>query len=303
MTEPQSRFYAAPDGLRLHCLDFTPSRDVGALPVVCLPGLTRGAGDFMRLGRALAFEADRPRRVVAFDYRGRGRSDHDADWRHYDIPTERADVLAGLARDGIERAHFIGTSRGGLHAMALAPTHRAMIASVILNDIGPVLEPAGLARIKGYIGVMAKPRDIEEAIALLKAGAGRHFVGLSPEEWRVFATTTFGDSNDDLRLRYDPQVARTLDALDLDKPLPDSWHLFDALNGLPVLTIRGEHSDLLSPQTLEMMAARWPGSETMVVAGQGHAPLLADAPSISRIAAFLASADEGRGALPGSVAE
>ncbi len=291
MPEPASHFYTAPDGLRLHCLDFQPDGAAAGRPVVCLPGLTRGAGDFGVLGRALASSTVRPRRVVAFDYRGRGRSGHDADWRHYDLATERADLLAGLAFYGIERAHFVGTSRGGLNVMAMAPTHGAMIQSVVFNDIGPMLEPAGLRRIKGYVGRMVSPRSYEEAIALLRSGAGQHFDGLSPDEWRLFAATTFGEDEDDLRLRYDPQLARTLDALDLNEPPPDSWELFDALRGTPILTIRGEHSDLLSRETLMMMAARWPGCESLTVSGQGHAPLLVDQASIARIETFLAASD------------
>ena len=291
MAETVSHFYAAPDGLRLHCLEVRPDGAAAGRPVICLPGLTRGAGDFGVLGRALASSSTRPRRVLAFDYRGRGQSAHDADWRHYDLATERADLLAGMTLFGVERAHFVGTSRGGLNIMAMAPTHGAMIQSVVLNDIGPVLEPAGLARIKGYVGQMARPRSIEEAIALLRSGAAQHFDGLSPNEWRHFAATTFGEDETDLRLRYDPQLARTLDGLDLDQPLPDSWALFDALRGTPILTIRGEHSDLLSRATLEMMTARWPGCESLTVAGQGHAPLLADISSIARIEAFLAAND------------
>ena len=284
---PENRFYASPDGLRLHYLDFVPATDGGRLPVVCLPGLTRGAEDFASLAHALAFEGDKPRRVVAFDYRGRGLSEHDPDWRHYDLATERTDYIEGLAQAGIGQAHFIGTSRGGLHIMALAPRHRDRIGSVVLNDIGPVLEAAGLRRIKGYVGQQVSPKDLDEAIRILKIGTGQHFVGLTDAEWRIFATTTFGSNDDQLRLRYDLRLARTLDAFDLDKPLPDSWDLFDMLNGTPLLTLRGSHSDLLSSETLSAMAARWPESETFVVEGQGHAPLLADIASIDRIHTFL----------------
>lgn len=290
----RSHFYRAEDGLELHCLEFRPLDDGGRPPAVCLPGLTRNATDFAILGNALAFDAASPRRVVAFDYRGRGRSDHDPDWRHYDLATERADFLRGLALRGIERAHFIGTSRGGLHIMALAADHRAMIRAAVFNDIGPVLEPAGLERIKGYVGTMVAPRTLDEATELLKVGPGLHFDGLSDAEWRIFATTTFGTDESNLALRYDPRLARSLDTFDLDKPLPESWDLFDALRGLPVLTIRGANSDLLSMETLDAMDRRWPASESMVVQGQGHAPLLADAVAIARIETFLARADGGR---------
>ncbi len=288
-----SRFYQSSDGLRLHYLDVRPERDEGRRAAVCLPGLTRGVADFGRLAEALAFASTTPRRVVAFDYRGRGRSAHDGDWRRYDMAGERADILAGMADAGIGRAHFIGTSRGGLHVMGLAEPHRTVIDAVVLNDIGPVLEPAGLTRIKGYIGRQVRPKDLDDAVAILRGGVGRDFDGLSADEWRIFALTTFGDDEANLHLRYDLSLARSFDALDLDKPLPDAWPQFDALRGAAVLTLRGANSDLLSPTTLAAMAARWPGNEAFVVPGQGHAPLLADAASIDRIDAFLAKADAG----------
>ena len=290
--EVRSYHYEAADGLRLHLLDIAPARDLDLLPAVCLCGLTRSARDFLPLAEALAGNALHPRRVVAFDYRGRGLSDHDADWHHYDLATERDDILRGLAQCGISRAHMIGTSRGGLHIMAMAPQHRALIASVVFNDIGPVLEPAGLARIKGYVGRLpAPPRDHAEAIKLLKLGAAEHFDGLDPASWLHFARTTFGEDERDLGLRYDPALARTLDAFDLSQPLPDVWDLFDALRGLPVLTIRGERSDLLSEAIFEAMRVRWPGCEGKIVPGQGHAPLLVDAQTIDAVAGFLAKAD------------
>ncbi|WP_158812013.1 alpha/beta fold hydrolase [Beijerinckia sp. L45] len=286
----ESRYYAAADCLRLHLRDYDPGA-VPATPLVCLAGLTRSADDFDPLAQNLAFKAAVPRRVIAFDYRGRGLSDHDPDWRHYDLATERADILAGLALCGIDQAHVLGTSRGGLHIMAMAAPHRALFRSVILNDIGPVLEPDGLARIKTYVGRQVHPRDLREAIQLLKIGAGLHFTALSPEEWHLFATTTFGTDEAHLGLRYDPALAHLLDSFDLTKPLPALWDQFDALRGLPVLTIRGENSDLLSVATTAAMAARWDGCETHLVPGQGHAPLLADEASMTRIEAFLAAND------------
>ncbi len=287
-----SRFYPAGDGVRLHVRDHRPGRDEGRNPVVCLPGLTRSTADFERLARWLSRSSETPRRVLAFDYRGRGLSDHDADWRNYTLDVERADFLSWLAAEGIAAAHFIGTSRGGLHVMALAAAgQRAMIRSVVLNDIGPVLEAEGLQRIKGYIGASAAPRNLDEAIKLLKLGSGQHFDDLSADEWHAFATTTFGDEPQDLRLRYDPALARTLDGFDLTKPLPDLWEQFDSLWGVPVLTIRGANSDLLSAETLAAMTARWSGSESLSIHGQGHAPLLADQQTIDRIDAFLAVTD------------
>lgn len=291
MQAPDSHFYAAADGLRLHYDDYWPHAAPDLLPVVCLPGLTRSARDFAALARALSTSPNAPRRVLAFDYRGRGLSEHDADWRRYDLLTERNDLLAGLVDAGVAAAHFVGTSRGGLHLLALAEQHRAILRGIVLNDIGPVLEPDGLRRIRSYVGKPAAPRDRDEAVALLKRGAGFGFDGLSDEEWSYFARTTFGDDSDDLGLRYDPDLARTLESFDLTKPLPQLWAQFDALEGLPLLAIRGQGSDLLSPSTFGAMVERWPACRGYVVPGQGHAPLLADPPTIARIHDFLREAD------------
>ena len=288
----ESRFYAATDGLRLHLRDYDPGI-TGAFPLVCLAGLTRSADDFEPLAAALAYGSPEPRRVVALDYRGRGLSEHDPDWRHYDLPTEWSDILTGLKVCGIDEAHLLGTSRGGLHIMAMADACRGLVRSVVLNDIGPVLEAAGLRRIKAYVGKPVEPPDLGAAIRSLKLGAGVHFTGLTDDEWHVFARTTYGSDETRLGLRYDPALSHGLAAFDLDKPLPTLWPQFDALCGVPLLALRGEHSDLLSEETFAAMQDRWPGIEAMTIAGQGHAPLLADEASIGRIAAFLRANDAG----------
>lgn len=286
----RSRFYRASDGLRLHVRDYEPGADAG-IPVVCLTGLTRNADDFAPLAQALASRETRPRRVAVFDYRGRGLSDHAADWHDYNMVTEGADIRAGLADLGIGKAHFIGTSRGGLHIMAMSGEHRALFQSIVLNDIGPVLEPGGLERIKSYIGQDKRPRDYAAAIDILKAGQAAHFTALSPAEWHWFAAAIFGPDEHNLAPRYDLRLAKTIEDLDLGKPLPDLWPQFDALAGLPVLTIRGQNSDLLSPATFEAMRRRWPGCDAFEVAAQGHAPLLTSASEIARIANFIDSAE------------
>ena len=290
--EVKSRFYVSADGLRLHMIDVAPASDLGLLPAVCLCGLTRGARDFLPLAEALATDPDHPRRVVAFDYRGRGLSNHDPN-EHYDLATERDDILRGLAACDISRGHFVGT-------LARRPAHHGDGARAPRDDRlrrlqryrSRVRPRRPRADIKGYVGKLeAAPRSHAEAIRLLKLGMAEQFDGLDAAGWRHFAETTFGEDECDLRLRYDPALARTLDAFDLSQPLPTMWELFDALAGLPVLTIRGERSDLLPEATFAAMNERWIGCEGLAVPGQGHAPLLADAGTMGRIARFLAVAD------------
>jgi pimeloyl-ACP methyl ester carboxylesterase len=285
----QSRFYSAPDGLKLHLRDFGP-RGSSALPVVCLPGLARTAADFDRLATAIADgRAGEPRRVVAIDYRGRGLSDRDPNWKNYDIFVESADIQTMLAATGIEEAIFVGTSRGGLHTMVLSATRPALLRAVVLNDIGPIIEPLGLARIRGYVGKLPTPNSWADAVDLFKMVAGAQFTGLQESDWEEYARLTFEEKDGKFATRYDPMLTKALEAMDIEAPLPKLWPQFEGLRNLPLLVIRGENSDLLSPQTLDEMIARHPGAEAYTVPGQGHAPLLLDVASIERICAFIAA--------------
>lgn len=283
---PESRFYTSTDGLKLHIRDWgSPS---AALPVVCLPGLTRNHTDF----EAVAQRLSTTRRVVAFDYRGRGLSDRDADWTHYDLLVENADILAGLTSFNIAQAIIIGTSRGGLHSLLFTLTRPTLMRGLVLNDIGPVIENEGLKRIRSYVGKVARPQSWEDAVTIAKRVMGAHFTTLSEDDWLAYARGTFTETADGpFELSYDPALMKGLEALDLDKPFPTLWPQFDALATLPVLTIRGEHSDLLSPATLAEMAARHPRFSSLTVPGQGHAPLLRDEQSLRRISDFISEID------------
>ncbi len=290
MSDVQSRFFSGPDGLKLHLRDYGP-RDGAALPVVCLPGLARTAEDFDVLARAIAGgQAGGPRRVVALDYRGRGLSARDPDWRNYDLGVESADIQSLLAAVEIPEAMFVGTSRGGLHCMLLAAFRPTLLRAVVMNDIGPVLEPRGLARIRGYVGKLPRPKSWADAVAMFKQVSGTHFTALSEADWMAYARLTLQETDGQLVPRYDPMLMKVLERLDLEAPLPDLWPQFEALGQLPLLVIRGENSDLLSNATLAEMLKRHTGAQSLIVPGQGHAPLLHDAPTITRICNFLAAA-------------
>ncbi|MEJ0096156.1 MAG: alpha/beta hydrolase [Methylocella sp.] len=287
----QSRFFSASDGLKLHVRDYGSTLDPG-LPVVCLPGLTRSAADFGPLASALAAGlAGAKRRVLALDYRGRGRSDYDRDWKNYSLLVENDDILTVLTAAGIERAVFVGTSRGGLHAMLLSATRPTAIAAVVLNDIGPVVEPRGMARIRSYVGKLPPPRSLADAVELLKRSMSEQFNSLSEADWSAYAKISYADEKGRFGPRYDPKLKKQLENLDLEQALPSFWPQFEGLRNVALLAIRAANSDLLSPQTLAEMAMRHPLCETYVVAGQGHPALLLDPESIGRVSAFIAKAD------------
>jgi pimeloyl-ACP methyl ester carboxylesterase len=278
--EPRSLHLPAADGLLLHLLEWGSAASP-RLPVLCLPGLARTADDFRVLGAALSGRDGR--RVIAVDYRGRGGSGRDPDPARYTVAVEAADVLAVCDALAIRRAAVVGTSRGGLVAMLLAVIRPELLAGVVLNDIGPVIEPAGLARIRSYVGKLAPPRNWAEAGRLLAAVQGPQFPALRQADWEHRARLTWSEEAGALALRYDPRLAESLAAADI----PPLWGAFDRFGKTPVLVVRGALSDLLSAETVAAMAARLPRVESWVVAEEGHAPLLEDSPTIDRIARFI----------------
>ncbi len=285
---PTSTFISAPDGLRLHARLHGPSA-APLLPVVCLPGLARTAEDFDTLAAVLA--SKHSRRVIALDYRGRGLSDYDPDPANYSFQTELADVLAALTAFDALPAIFIGTSRGGILTMLLAALRPTAIAGAVLNDIGPVIEPKGLMRIKGYVGKLPQPRSFEEGAEILRRLFDAQFPKLTADDWLASARRTFKQHNGALVPTYDVNLAKTLEGVDFEKPFPPLWAQFDALQNVPVMVIRGENSDLLSAATVEAMKSRRPTLESVDVPDQGHAPLLTEADVIARIADFAARCD------------
>lgn len=285
-----NHYYSSTDGLKLHARIYGDDAN-SALPVVCLPGLTRNARDFHELALHLSRDAKTPRKVVAFDYRGRGGSAYDKEWQNYNIGVEAGDIVAGLIALGIEHAAFIGTSRGGLIIHVLAATRPGALKAVVLNDIGPVVEGEGFAHIRAYLERAPKPASFAEAVAFLRSIHGQAFSALTDQDWERMVRALYRDEGGKPIADFDPALLKTVAGLDLSQPLPALWAQFQGLTGVPMLAIRGENSKLLSARTLEEMARRHPSIETITVEGQGHAPMLETGLLPARIEVFLGRAD------------
>lgn len=282
-------FFTSRDGLRLYARHY-PAPGSRLRPVLCLAGLTRNCRDFHHVASVLSSpEQPAPRPVYALDYRGRGRSAHDPDWRNYQVMNELLDVLDFMTIAGLSDTAIIGTSRGGILAMVMAAVRPGNIGAVVLNDIGPVIEREGLLRIVSYVGRIPLPATWTEAAGLVRSMAQRQFPAVPDHMWEELARQQYNDDAGRPAHGYDQELNRA--ASILDGPLPEIWPQFKALSRVPVMVLRGETSDILSPATAERMQREHPDVALLTVPGQGHAPLLRDEMSVGAIMAFLARTD------------
>jgi len=287
MTGPQFRGirFTVADGLNLHARDY--EGDTTRQPVLCLSGLTRNRRDF----EPLVAHIGGSRRIIAMDYRGRGQSDYAPDPKTYRVDVETSDAMALLDQLGIERAAIIGTSRGGLIAMAMAARALDRLAGVLFNDIGPAIERAGLLRIRSYLGKAAHFDSWDDAVGALK----RTHAGftLSEEQWLAYARRVYRDENGLPHIDYDLRLGEIFpSAQEIENSAaPDLWPLFDQLKQVPCAVLRGEHSDLLSEATVAEMARRHANLTTTTVKNRGHVPFLDEPESLAAVQEWLARVD------------
>jgi pimeloyl-ACP methyl ester carboxylesterase len=288
------RCWTSPDGLKLWARDYAGAAGPARLPVVCLHGLTRSARDFEDVAPVLAATG---RRVLAFDVRGRGRSDWDPKPEHYALPVYVGDMIGWARALGVGRAVFVGTSMGGLITLLLASAAPELVAAAVLNDIGPEIAPEGLARIAAYTGEAAPVADWDEAAAYAARTNGAAFPAYGAEDWAAFARRLFRqDAGGRPVLDYDPAIATPMkspaQAEAVAPPQPDLWPLFDNLaKDRPLLLVRGACSDLLATATRDQMQARAPRLRLAEVPGVGHAPMLTEPAAATAIQAFLHDVD------------
>lgn len=278
------RNWTSADGLTLAARDYPGPVDRPT--ILCLPGLTRNSRDYEALAERLAGQW----RVVAVDFRGRGKSEYARDPLSYLPATYAADTLAMLDALGIDRFVAIGTSLGGLVTMALAATIGDRIAGAVLNDVGPELDPAGLARIRNYVGKgQAMPTWLHAARALAE-GQGATYPGYGLDDWLAMAKRLYRlNSAGRIVLDYDMKIAEPFKVAGNEAP-PDLWGLYGALDASPLLLVRGALSDVLPEAVAKRMTQR-AGARLVTVPGVGHAPTLSEpvaAKAIDRLLAEIA---------------
>lgn len=273
--------------------------------VVCVHGLSRQARDFDVLAQALAPHAC----VVSVDVAGRGHSDWLEDPMAYTVPTYATDLAVLLAH--LRQRHaaatgsaepyalqidWVGTSMGGLIGLALASQPAVGLRRLVLNDVGPVIEPKALQRIGSYVGVQTvfpSEQAAADALWTIATGFGPH----TPEQWLALSRPMLRPVQDGWCLHYDPDIAvpfKAMMAVGNDETARQAahageallWQMYDAITA-PTLLLRGADSDLLSATTAQRMGERGPHARCVEFAGVGHAPTLVAPDQVAVVKDFL----------------
>ena len=275
--------WSSADGLSLFARSYGP--EDAHLTVLCIHGLTRNHQDFEPMIAALP----RHHRYVAVDVRGRGQSDYDPRPKNYHPRIYARDMFALLDHLAVHRAALVGTSMGGLISLLMIRSAPERIAGIVLNDVGPVVEKAGLARIASYAGKVAPVTDWASAAAAVKTLQSAAFPDMPEDRWMDFARRTYRQlPSGEVILAYDPAIARSLGKV---KPGAITnfflWRMFAATRKAPLLIVRGGMSDILSAGTAEEMVRRHPDARLATVPRVGHAPILDEPEAVTAITEFL----------------
>lgn len=284
-TEYSERSWQSAEGLTLYFRDYGEVNN--RPPVLCLHGLTRNSKDFEGVA---AHIAEQGWRVIVPDMRGRGKSDYAEDSATYAVPNYIGDVLALLEQEGIEKFVSIGTSMGGLMTMLIAQAMPHRIAAALLNDIGPVVDPAGIEKIRTYLGQGRSFPTWMHAARALEEVHGESHPSFDTEDWIAMAKRGMTVcSNGRIAFDYDMKIADPFNDADENAVPPDLWPGFEALASNPLLLVRGGLSALLSADAFAEMQKRAPNADVVVVEDAGHAPTLDEPEVRTAIDSLLAS--------------
>lgn len=266
----------SPSGL--HRMTYTEWGDADNPRVLlCVHGLTRCGRDFDVLAQALASDY----RVICPDVVGRGQSDWLRNPAGYLVPQYVSDMVTLIARLDVPQVDWFGTSMGGLIGMGLAGLPDTPIRRLLLNDVGPHIDPQSLVRIAQYLGAPQRFATQDEAVAYLWA-ISSSFGPHTPQEWRALSLPLLRQDGDGYVLRYDPAIAVAFAGVTPDAAIAGEAVLWASLAAFPgkTLVVRGEHSDLLSRETVAAMVARGQHVRSVEIPGVGHAPTFVHADQV-----------------------
>lgn len=279
-------WYQSSDGLRLYARDYH-CRDLDRLEpetVLCMHGLTRNSADFAGLANHLCERY----RVITVDQRGRGRSEYDSIIANYTPKTYVQDMFTLLDKLDVTEVILVGTSLGGLMSLLMAAAQPHRIRRMIINDIGPEIDPRGLERIRGYVGKSGPVQSWDEAVAQCRVINEIAFPDFSDEQWLDFTQGVYREENGVPVLAYDPAISQPLEDEASGAVPSDLWAIFESSAAIPMLLVRGADSDILSRECVEGMRAIRSGLQVVEIPHRGHAPMLTEPASLAAIDTFLA---------------
>ena len=281
--EHRHEYFRSRDGLSLFYRDYR--HESADLPVLCLPGLTRNSLDFALLAQLLADD----RRVICPDLRGRGASEYDPNWRNYNPARYCKDVWDLLDASDIESVVVIGTSLGGIMAMMMGHQQPTRVRAVVMNDIGPEMNPAGIARVVAGAGRLDTVDTFAQAVTQVKSIYEIAFPDWNDEQWNYYTEITYCETETGrYDLNFDRNIGRAARE-GVSGLAEDPWTLYDSLGDTPALVVHGAISDILTTEIIDKMRARKPDLEVATVRNRGHAPLLDEQEAVDAISTFIAS--------------
>jgi pimeloyl-ACP methyl ester carboxylesterase len=289
MSEPALNYVHCPDALGGHRMAYWQWGDA-ANPhvVVCVHGISRQGRDFDELAKAMCDKV----RVVCVDVVGRGASDWLKDPMQYQLPQYAHDMMALLPQLEARTIDWVGTSMGGLIGLAICGQEQSAVRRLVINDIGPVVQPLALERIASYIGADKRFATVQEGadyLWSLSTSFGPH----TPAQWLAFSKPMLKADGAGFKLHYDPAISVPVKAAVAASAAESAaqgeallWQLYDKVRAQTLL-IRGADSDLLSPATAQAMAQRGPKARLIEFPGVGHAPTLLTPAQITPVVEFL----------------
>ncbi len=285
MTDYDDYWYQSKDGLKLYARDYSKHCSKDSPVILCMHGLTRNSADFEDICELLMHDY----RLVVVDQRGRGRSAYDPNTDNYTPAVYVQDMFTLLEKLELNDVILMGTSMGGLMSMMMIAMNPTMFRASIINDIGPDLDPRGVARIQHYLGQIKQVKSWQDAMDQTKSINQVAFPLESDEFWQKFARRVyFEDPTGRLNLAYDPLIAEPFNKSDSEQTV-DLWDFYQAAANKPVLVIRGAVSDLMSKECVTKMKQVSKQFSYAEIPDVGHAPILNEPEAVQAIKDFLTS--------------